>query len=411
MIEFIKSEVFVIVLTIVSLTCTTQPMWLVLVASLLVVLFCVRSLSDGDEMVCAKHPYEPDYEWCDSCGYTIMWWVQVALSLIFCLVAGNAYAYLIFCELNSKKFKWDNVFSPMAVYVAVTWVSGKEWNAIYVFNALVLLFVAVALCWIQWCVEKYMIARGKVDDMVKMTAVRELYERKLNRELMVKNYLADKNARLEERENISRNIHNSVGHSITAAIMTLDAADMIYDANPELARERMHVAKDRIKGSLESIRHAVRVLDKETESVNVADFEKMLVAVADEFAMDTSIKIRTTFTKISESVQIPHEHSEFLTGALQELLTNGVKHGGADVFDVQVLSDSGHIRMSVKDNGNSGLSDGNKDVKIENGYGLRKIDSYIKRCGGETMVSVGDGFRYEMTLPIIDSTETEGGKG
>ena len=86
-------------------------------------------------------------------------------------------------------------------------------------------------------------------------------QKKLAKELVIKNYLADKNARLEERENISRNIHNSVGHSITAAIMTLDAADMLYDTAPDKAREKMNTANERIRTGLEAIRQAVRVLD------------------------------------------------------------------------------------------------------------------------------------------------------
>ena len=120
-----------------------------------------------------------------------------------------------------------------------------------------------------------------------------MYSKKLNQELVIKNYLADKNARLEERENISRNIHNSVGHSITAAIMTLDAADMLFDTAPKLAREKMNIANDRIRTSLDSIRHAVRVLDNENKFITVNDFISELVAVTDSFVMDTMIKIYT----------------------------------------------------------------------------------------------------------------------
>ncbi len=73
--------------------------------------------------------------------------------------------------------------------------------------------------------ESYFSAKTEAEKAVRQSAVGELAEKRLNRELKLKNYLADKNARLEERETISRNIHNSVGHSITAAVMTLDAAD------------------------------------------------------------------------------------------------------------------------------------------------------------------------------------------
>ncbi len=392
MIEFIKSEVFVIILTVISLTCTKYPLWLLLVASLLVILFCVRSLEDDNAFKTRS----------------FMWWVQWVLFLTFCLVTGGVFSYLIFCESNTRKFKWDNVLSPSLLYMAVTLIGQREGLAIHLLNMILLLVISVVMQGIQWGIRTYMEAQSKVGNVVKVSALNELYQRKLNRELTMKNFLADKNARLEERENISRNIHNSVGHSITAAIMTLDAADMIYDVKPELARERMHVAQDRIKGSLESIRHAVRMLDKEAESISCDDFEKTLLTVADEFAMDTAIKIRTTFTRIEDRVQIPHEYVEFLTGALQELLTNGVKHGNADVFDVQVISDSSHIRLSVKDNGKSVLTGdrsmidkGSRDKGVENGFGLKKIASYVERCGGEMAVTAEEGFGCEITLPLL----------
>ncbi|MBQ4283054.1 MAG: hypothetical protein IJB96_03900 [Lachnospira sp.] len=385
MIEFIKSEVFVIILTVISLTCTRYPLWLLLVASLVVILFCVRSLEEDNAFKTRS----------------AMWWVQLALFFIFCLLAGEWFSYLIFSESNTRKFKWDNVLVPSVLYVVVSLISQRGGLAIHLLYMILLLVIAAVMQGMQLGLRTYMEAQSKVGNVVKVSALNELYQRKLNQELTLKNFLADKNARLEERENISRNIHNSVGHSITAAIMTLDAADMIYDVKPELARERMHVAQDRIKGSLESIRHAVRMLDKEAESISCDDFEKTLLTVADEFAMDTSIKIRTTFTRIADSVQIPHEHVEFLTGALQELLTNGVKHGNADVFDVQVISDSSHIKLSVKDNGKSGFNDENRDIKIKNGFGLKKIDSYVRSCGGEMAVTAVEGFRCEITLPLL----------
>ena len=81
--------------------------------------------------------------------------------------------------------------------------------------------------------------------------ISELHEKRLNEQLIMQKIVDEKNARLLERENTSRNIHNSVGHSITAAIMTLDAADMLYDVRPEEARKKMNDANSRIRGSLE----------------------------------------------------------------------------------------------------------------------------------------------------------------
>lgn len=265
-------------------------------------------------------------------------------------------------------------------------------------------------------------------DIIRKSNISEIHERQLNYELAKQNFLAEKNARLVERENISRNIHNSVGHSITAAIMTLDAADMLYDVKPDEARKKMNDANERIRGSLDSIRRAVRTLDEEGKPVPLSDLISDFNGIIDEFVMDTRIKVDRIWKYDNDSLTtkgidensdallkqgvphgqgIPHEHAEFLTGVLQELLTNGVKHGNADYFIVTLTGDSAHLKLSVKDNGHSDFNEENSRLKIENGFGIKKIQSYAKRMGGKTEFRNDDGFRAAVELPLLKSLSTD----
>ena len=248
------------------------------------------------------------------------------------------------------------------------------------------------------CVERQ--KRLSERERLRQSSVSEMREKKLNRQLAQASFLADKNARLTERENISRNIHNSVGHNITAAIMTLDAADMLYDVKPEEARKRMNDANERIRGSLESIRRAVRTLDQESADVPITDLIAGMDSIMDEFVMDTERKCDRLYDPFPEGMLLPHEHLEFLTGVLQEFLTNGVKHGHADTFLVKLSGDSAHIRLTVKDNGHSDYGKENEKKRLEQGFGLKKILSYAERCGGYAEFSNEDGFRSVVELPV-----------
>ena len=97
---------------------------------------------------------------------------------------------------------------------------------------------------------------------------------------------------------------------------------------------------------------------------------------------------------------LPKEHAEFLTGALSELLTNGVKHGGATAFTVKLLGDSAHIRLEVRDNGSSAFNEETRDELIHKGFGLKKLISYVKRCGGVTKFDNDGGFFSMIELPL-----------
>lgn len=315
---------------------------------------------------------------------------------LFCLPAYT-------CRID-KRHRFS-LFLPSLLYGGVQAICRETTMPKLLFSMLLLLLSSLCLHVLETLAENYVAAKKQSARAVSIAAVNEMYEKKLNQELTIKNYLADKNARLEERENISRNIHNSVGHSITAAIMTLEAADLLFDTAPEKAREKLNLAKERIHGSLASIRHAVRVLDEETTLVSMEDFTAQLLAITDNFCMDTTLQILNDFSHAGDNLSLPHEHAEFLTGALEELLSNGVRHGKATRFTVHLITDSGHIKLKVSDNGTSDFSKTNEEEKIRQGFGLKKLISYAGRCGGTASFENKTGFTAELTLPVYAKGE------
>lgn len=355
--------------------------------------------------------------------------VQGILSLLFSFLTGHFAAYLIFyemrfgtgvgriqegqCRERRERYPLLRVVLPgMFCFLGTLfgwWITGEAAEELpeLLWHVLLLTVFATVFLMAESAVSHYLKMQWESVGAVRGAAVKELYERKLNQELRMKNYLAERNARMEERENISRNIHNSVGHTITAAVMTLDAAELLVDVDAGKAKERMGTAKERMKEGLSAIRLAVRVLDKESQSVQVEDFLRELSAVADNFVMDTELTVKIDVDVLPEVRSLPKEHTEFLTGAVQELLTNGVKHGNATRFLLSVWADSAHLLVSVKDNGTGDFSEENKERKIREGFGLKKIVSYVKKCGGEAKFTNENGFCAVLTVPLYQE-ETDG---
>ena len=231
-------------------------------------------------------------------------------------------------------------------------------------------------------------------------ALSELEEKKLNRSLLMQSAIAERNARLEERENISRSIHNSVGHTITAASVALDAAEVLWEADADRALKKVQTANERMKQGLASIRHAVRVLDDEAERITIDDFLLELSVIADKFMMDTDCQVHWDLEILAPELTIVHEHTEFLTGAVEELLSNGVRHGHANHFTLHLLADSGHMKLTVTDNGAGDFDEHNAYSRIQNGFGLRKILQYVERNGGAASFANENGFRAVISLPL-----------
>lgn len=246
------------------------------------------------------------------------------------------------------------------------------------------------------------------EDALKKAALDSFTERKLREELSYKMAEEEMNARLLERERISRDIHNSVGHTLSAASVTIDAAKILVDSDKDQARAKMTVANDRIKESIDSIRSVVRTLNDKNNAVLVKDYMRSLAELASNFAMDTDVKVYNNFEDIDDEGSIDISLASFISGALSELLTNGLKHGKATVFVIMFTLDPKHILFKVQDNG-KGFGDITSEEEhrlLDEGFGLKKIKSHAASLGGSLQIDGSDGFKVTCDLPRI---EVEGG--
>lgn len=375
---YVFSAALAIALTVFTLFTALNVMAILVLFGFIMIALTLRSLEDEDKRK----------------GVLPMF----LMTGLYSIFSGNTAAFLIMYECRFRRE--IQLLLPAVSYALYAVLNGERDIPQIILRFVILIAGAALLYLFESFICRYYDARNSLSKSVSVTALSEMYTKKLNQELVIKNFLADKNARLEERENISRSIHNSVGHSITAAIITLEAADMLFDKSPEMARKKIHTAKDRIRTGLDSIRHAVRVLDSEAVSISLADFLDEINTAADEFVMDTMRKIHMDIPENNDELYIPREHTEFLTGAFKELLSNGVKHGNADVFMLHIAADSNHIKLTIKDNGTSDFSAENAVERLREGFGLKKLKSYAEKCGGTAVFSNENGFKSEITLPF-----------
>ena len=326
-------------------------------------------------------------------------YLKVPVMMCFAVLSGSVAGFVVFVCLDGIKKVIRNTL-PLLLFVV--WNLFLEHDDLpgIIARLFVLMVCILFISLVEGLAYRVFLLKNEADEKLQKSAINEMHTKKYNQELVLNRYLSEKNARLLEREEISRNIHNSVGHSITAAIMTLDAADMLYDKKPEEARQKMNTANERIRGSLESIRRAVRVLDKESQSMSAFDFKESIKTAADEFTMDSSMKVYMYTDDLADDIMIDHEHFEFLTGAVKELLTNGRKHGNADEYFIHMSGDTGHILVTVRDNGKSDFNGTNADMRIKQGFGLKKIIAYVERCGGNAAFDSDNGFAVKLELPI-----------
>lgn len=249
----------------------------------------------------------------------------------------------------------------------------------------------------------------KQQSLLISSSLHELRIVTLNKRLAYQNTVIERTARLKEREDIGRTIHNAVGHTITTAIIALDAAQILAPDHPEQSLEKVEIAKERIQQSLASIRQAVRLFDQTTTKLSLYDLDSILIATISEFTKNTSCNVRHNLLLDPKSHHefIDVNHSEFLNGALLEAFSNGLRHGHATTFVVIQQIQYDQLIVTILDNGVTDLlpTQDYLQAQIANGYGLKKMRTYLENCGGDFRVTANEGFELSLTLPLIQESE------
>jgi signal transduction histidine kinase len=200
--------------------------------------------------------------------------------------------------------------------------------------------------------------------------------------------------RLREREQLARELHDTVAHHVSAIAIQAQAGRTVAASRPEAALDALEAIDEAASRTLEELRALVGALrDGEEPDLapqrGVGDIERLAGATADGPPVD---------------VQLAGELDALrpLVGAAiyriaQESITNAVKHARhASRVDVQVTGDREFVRLTVSDDGESGPSGSDHA-----GYGLAGMAERAALLGGtlEAGPSPGRGWTVTAVLP------------
>ena len=226
--------------------------------------------------------------------------------------------------------------------------------------------------------------------------MRQFYDTSQKNEMLsLEKETAEFRGRMQERERISRDIHNSVGHTITAAIFALEAAKMQRPKEPDAADEKTDRAIARMRESMDIIRNSVRMMNDQNV-MDVQELEKLLILCCRQTEQDSDIYIDTDLSGLKTVADIPmsSERVSFLYGMVQECVTNGMKHGGAHHYRLKAGVDNDTIAIEVWNDGKV-----SEDMPQE-GFGLQHLRSYTEKAGGKFLINARDGFTVHLALPL-----------
>lgn len=202
-----------------------------------------------------------------------------------------------------------------------------------------------------------------VNSWIQENIAKEASEQ-LNRELLAAQSLLKEATRQSERVRIARDIHDLVGHHLTALTINLQVA---MHQSEGAAKQQVEKSYAIAKLLLSDVREAVTEIREKSKIELRAALEALVKEVP-------RLKVNLT---LEDNLDINDvELADTILRCVQESLTNTLKHSRADQFEIHLFRENDSLQLAMQDNGQP-------DAEIKPGNGLAGMKERILALGGK----------------------------
>ena len=224
---------------------------------------------------------------------------------------------------------------------------------------------------------------------------RELNEKNFELEIMIEKLrehakVVEELAIEKERNRIIRDIHDTLGYTMTLVITLLEAGRLVCLEEPKKALEKINAANSTAKAGLKELRRTIKGLGlKNLKSNNLINaLRKLMIEYSSSGTeIDFNFEVKTK--------QDLSSYNEVVYRVCQESITNAIRHGKAKYVTVNLDIIDEFIKLFIIDNGK-----GCKNIK--KGMGLNGMEQRINGLSGKLVYGSGgeSGFNLYVEIPL-----------
>lgn len=204
-----------------------------------------------------------------------------------------------------------------------------------------------------------------------------------NRELTSARDSLARTVRDAERLHISRELHDTWGHELTALALQLEIASHL--TGPGEARDHVVQAKGLVRSLFTKVRNVVAML-RESESL---DLKELLDALA------RSVSAPAVHVRISPDVRVSPEQAHTFVRCAQDAVVHAIEDPDASNLWIQVTRDAKGVRLIARGDGRR------RTIESSPGSRLLGMRDRVERLGGKLAVGPTPGFgvTFDAWLP------------
>lgn len=214
-----------------------------------------------------------------------------------------------------------------------------------------------------------------------------------NRQLNLEGQLEHANERiselivLEERERISRDLHDILGQKLSLIGLKSDLAGRLVFRDPKAAEKELQDIRQTASTALREVRDLVADI-RATKLENEIVRTKQMFKAAE---MDLTIEGNTAFEKIPAIIE------SVMSMCLKEAVTNVVKHSMGTACRITFEQSPNEYVIIVEDNGIGIEHEG----KAQPGSGLRGMRERLEFVNGTLQVEGREGTKLTIRVPVV----------
>lgn len=187
-------------------------------------------------------------------------------------------------------------------------------------------------------------------------------------------------ATIAERERISRDLHDVIGHSLTSIALKAELAEKYLDRNNDtLAQAEIKQVAELSRDILSQVRQAISGLKQQNFAAQLSQLQHNLT--------HHGFKVQLT----NSCEQLSPQNESCLLLILTEAVTNILKHSQGDTVDIHLSSAQQTVSVLIADNG--------QVDSFTVGNGLDGITQRCEQLSGRCVIDHQQGFRITITLP------------
>lgn len=210
-------------------------------------------------------------------------------------------------------------------------------------------------------------------------------------------FQAEELAAVQERNRIAREIHDSLGHALTALNVQLQTVVLLWQEQPLRAEPFIHQARQLGITAMQEVRKSVQALRQ------ADDIEPLLIesitALINDFCQGSGIDARLQINTPSDEIVVSNLTVKALYRIIQEALTNVYKYAQATTVVVEIEAIAENLRLTIVDDG-CGFE---PDQVTGSGFGLQGIQERVTAVGGTFGLETepGRGCRIQVEVPLV----------